>query len=213
MRPLVLLAAAAGCGHASPAGEPIGATAKRRGAVADVPRCPDDRDVDALIRSHYPAPPGPAERVACLAVRLGGPRWFLEGRYPDPEGAAVHVLLVDAITRDVVWRDPYGGVAMPGVPAPRRTVIDLDGDGRDEIVEVRGYPEGDKTLAVLVWTDDEGWVGRGQIVPCGVTWPTWRAEGAALAVSCATSVHQYRWTDEELEEVDPGAHARAQSAR
>lgn len=201
------LALSAACGAAAPAPGASTLASASPPAPGEAAPCPDQVELEALIRSEYAAPAAPLARVTCIAVRQGGPHWFIDGwrELPpgDPDGGALSrvAVLVDAVTRRVVWRDPYGGVGFVG-PSPKRTAVDLDGDGRDELVVRGGYPEGTKALVVEQWDVDEGWVQAGRAAECGLEWPEWRLVadpgGPMLEVTCKSGAYLYRWTGEEL---------------
>lgn len=207
------LVLAAACGPAAPAPGASGTLSIANtspSAPAGAVACPSREELEELIRSEYSVPAAPLGRVRCIAVRQGGPHWFIDGwrELPpgDPDaGASSRVaVLVDALTQRVVWRDPYGGVGLIA-PPPRRTAVDLDGDGRDELVVRSGYPEGTKTLVVEQWTVDDGWIHAGQVAECGLEWPDWRIVadpgGPILEVTCKAGARHYRWSGEELIEV------------
>ncbi len=204
---------AAACGPAAPTTAPGGSATLPRAnaspAAADAGACPGGEALATLVRAEYAVPTAPLARVTCTAVRQGGPRWFVDGWHalppgdPDGEAWAVVAILVDAVTRRVVWRDPYGGVGLVA-PSPRRAAVDLDGDGRDELVVLRGYPAGTKSLAVERWDVDEGWIQAGRVDgACGRAWPDWRLVadpgGPVLEVTCSSGSSRHRWTGEELE--------------
>lgn len=206
---------AAACGPAAPRATRPDAPAPPSPASASPPpaidaiACPTDEALAALVRAESGVPAARLAGVTCVAVRLGGPRWFVEGWHalppgdPDGDAWARVALLVEPDTRRSVWRDPYGGVGLVA-PSPRRAAVDLDGDGHDELVVRRGYPEGSKSLAVERWDVDEGWIEAGRVdAACGVEWPEWRlvaaAAGPTLEVTCRAGASRYRWTGEALE--------------
>lgn len=118
-------------------------TARRRPQVP----CPKGVPLIEQARDAFEAGDDPATKVTatCVPVRDGNGFWLLEGTViaPGTGGAAAvesHVkALVDPEMGSSVWSAGIREPVAPGTAAPRpphkRTVIDLDGDGHDEIVD------------------------------------------------------------------------------
>jgi hypothetical protein len=110
--------------------------------------CPTGPALAALARDAFEADDDPAVQVTatCWPVRGAAGRWLIEGtvRTPASAGAAATEAHVKALIEPDVsmpsWSEgvdvalPAGVAAATRLPR-KRTVIDLDGDGRDEIVD------------------------------------------------------------------------------
>lgn len=164
---LALVAAlGAGCGGPPPA-ELIYLTPAPSGkARLD---CPTGDALTATARKHFDGAVG-AVGAHCVAVYLDRPRWVLDGwHHPSTaDGVALVTALVDPVTDTAVWVD---GAHEFGFPAgtieraigPGLAAVDLDGDGRDELVNVTGAAaHGYESLALTVFT-----IGPTSLIPAG----------------------------------------------
>jgi hypothetical protein len=188
----------------------------------------------ALARIACPSPADDVARVAwqraggvvssrCVAlIAAGRALWKLEGTWdsPRPEDLFVewHLALIDAGSRAVLWQSD--GVDGDTVSTDA-TVIDLDGDGDEEIVYVWGEPDHDGRGHELLWlvvdhVEGDGLVSARMPVPfsdgatgCASTFTA--ADGVVEVITtqppgtaggCLTSGrHRFRWDGKALVEV------------
>ncbi|MEZ4368081.1 MAG: hypothetical protein R2939_17640 [Kofleriaceae bacterium] len=164
---MILVGAAAACGGgAPPAPTPIGSS-----EPGPVTACPGDLELTALARAAWGVeePPPVELEVACLPGRFGEPGYVLTGsvRHLDDDDltdrhTAVVNLAGEAIAHAVVegltWRDlDYNA------ERPEYRVVDLDGDGVDELLTWLSLsPRGvfQTTLAVTAIQGDDLVVGE-----------------------------------------------------
>jgi hypothetical protein len=167
----VLLAAAAlggGCGPKG--GKTIGNTPSDSGKARV--ECPTGDALTAAART-YLAGGASADgdvSAACVAVYTDRPLWVLGGYHASPteDGIALVTALVDPVTNKAVWTTGAGDFAFPPgaidrMSGPGMSAVDLDGDGRDEIVNISGTSaQGYDVESLAIMT-----IGRDGLVPAG----------------------------------------------
>jgi len=209
-----MLVVVAGCGGANGSGSAAGAptttapTTTASGGAGDGDRgagatatpsgkmrveCPTGDALIAAARAHFQAPTGELT-VACVAVFTDRAYLVFDGTHASPTdyNAALVTVLVDPSTDTAVWSQ---GVAEFTVPTSAvehltdatMTAVDLDGDGRDEIVTVAGSAAaGQASQSLAVYT-----VGADRLVPAGEVPYSYDnrlgATAPAARSSCATT--------------------------
>lgn len=135
----------AGCG--SKAAAPIGNTTTAPSGKGRV-ECPTGDALTATAAEHFaPGAKVPAGDLGatCVAVYTDRALWVLDGWHASPteDGIALVTALVDPTTGTAMWSTGVGDFSYPPGAIDRMigagmSAVDLDGDGRDEIVNISG---------------------------------------------------------------------------
>jgi hypothetical protein len=148
---LVLALAAVGACKSKAKDEPAGGSAKPAppaidaaapppaidaSAVHAAVACPPDQDALRAAAQKIFALKGEIGETQCTALVAGGSaHWLIELGYSTDDGDHFYAGLIDASTGQATWNFTYE--APEGVSLDKQEVVDLDGDGDEELVSTR----------------------------------------------------------------------------